>query len=376
MSTSAEFHLTSYEKFRARGLEAYRGGDRNSARECLLKSAEHLFEAAAQSRGRLREVRARRARELMGLARDIDLQAGATLGGRSVESDGCVPGDDRASFAIAERPAVGFDDIAGLEEVKEELRLKIIYPFQHSETAARFGVQPGGGVLLYGPPGTGKTLLARAVAGETQCAFFTVKPSDILSKWVGEAEQNLQRLFAEARRSAPSVIFIDEIDALAPRRSEALSSVMARLVPQLLTELEGFSGRTEPILFLGATNAPWALDPAILRPGRFDERIYVGMPDRPAVRRILEIHLQGRPLAPDVDLEELADRLQGFSGADLRGVCRKAADDAFLTSIRGGQLRPVDRERLLRAAAETSPSVDAAMAQKYQGYRDRSEARR
>jgi len=274
-----------------------------------------------------------------------------------------------ARFALGERPSVTFDEIAGLDEVKEEIRLKITYPFQHRSTAERFGVQPGGGILLYGPPGTGKTLIARAIAGETQCAFFTVKPSDILSKWVGEAEQNFEALFDAARSEAPSIIFIDEIDALAPKRAETQSSVMARLVPQILAELEGFSDANAPILFLGATNEPWSLDPAILRPGRFDEKIYVGLPDQEAIRRMLEIHLRGRPVAPEVDLDELSGRLRGYSGADIRNLCRKAADEAFLASISTGQDEPIDQIGMITVLNDLKPSVDAESLERFRAYR-------
>ena len=369
---SLEFHLTHYERYRKEGLEAHRRGDPERARFCLLKSAEHLFSVAKASDGRLKEERARRASELVELANRVHTapKSGGG-GGRRKESDEAegqnAEGGER--FLIGERPEVTFDDIAGLEDVKDEVRLKIIEPFRHPERAAKYGIRAGGGILLYGPPGTGKTLLARAVAGETECAFFTVKPSEILSKWVGEAEQNMAALFEAARERSPSVIFIDEIEALAPRRTENRSSVMARLVPQILAELEGFSGKQGAILFLGATNEPWSLDPAILRPGRFDERIYVGLPDLPARERVLEIHLEERPLAEDLDLRRVAGLLEGFSGADIRNLCRKAADDAFRRAIASGEDAPIDQELLLENLAETAPSVRPEDLERFVRYR-------
>lgn len=371
---SLEFHLNHYERYRKEGLTALQGGDRPRARFCLLKSAEHLYEVAMKSDGRLKDERSRRADELLSMARGIPEEGGSNNAGErrspQGESDGASDGDDSGDrFLIGERPDVSFEDIAGLDEVKDEIRMKLIYPFLHPEAAERYAVRPGGGILLYGPPGTGKTLIARAVAGEVECAFFTVKPSEILSKWVGEAEKNMSALFDAARERGKSVIFIDEIDALAPSRAENRSTVMARLVPQILAELEGFSGKQHPILFIGATNEPWSLDPAILRPGRFDEKVYVGLPDPAARQRILEIHLEGRPLCEDIDLLRAAELLEGFSGADIRNVCRKAADDAFLRTIRSDADHPIDQVTLLSIIRETKPSVTPGALVRFEQYR-------
>ncbi len=371
-----EFHLTNYERYRKEGIDAHRRGDGERARFCLLKSAEHLFAVAKESQGRLKEERARRASELVELANRVKNGPTYSGGNRRKESEdsGGETTEDGERFLIGERPGVTFSDIAGLQDVKDEVRLKIIYPFQHPEKAAKYGIQAGGGILLYGPPGTGKTLLARAVAGETDCAFFTVKPSEILSKWVGEAEQNMAQLFASARERSPSIIFIDEIEALAPRRTENRSSVMARLVPQILAELEGFGGKEGAVLFLGATNEPWSLDPAILRPGRFDERVYVGLPDLEARKKVLEIHLADRPISEDVDLDRLAGLLEGHSGADIRNLCRKAADDAFQRAISDGEDAPIDQQLLLENLQETEPSVRSDDLQRFVNYRKEAEA--
>ena len=156
--------------------------------------------------------------------------------------------------------------MAGLDGVKQDIRLKMIYPFEHADLAAKFDIRPGGGVLLYGPPGTGKTMLAKATAGEIDAAFFRISPADILSKWVGEAEQNIKKLFDAAAAEKRSIIFIDEIEALVPARRDEGSSVMQRVVPQILQGMEGFDKKSgQPILFMGATNCPWQLDPAVLR---------------------------------------------------------------------------------------------------------------
>jgi transitional endoplasmic reticulum ATPase len=279
---------------------------------------------------------------------------------------------EETPWLVAERPRTRFADVAGLEDVKEQIRLKLIYPFTHPEEADKFGVRRGGGILLYGPPGTGKTLIARAVAGEVDAAFFTVKPSEIMSKWVGEAEQNVERLFETARGQARSVIFLDEVEALVPRRRSSRSTVMQRVVPQFLAELEGFDRHEDEgaLLFVGATNEPWSLDPAVMRPGRFDEKIYVPLPGPEARRRILELNLKDRPLAPDSDLDALAERLEGYSGADVVNICRKACAIPFLEAVEEGVERDVlwaDFEAVLE---EVRPSVAAKDLKRFEEFRE------
>src|SRR5262249_11611771 len=187
--------------------------------------------------------------------------------------------EDRAADAndwiVREKGSSRFGDMGGVEDVKQEIRLKMIYPFTHPELANHYGVSVGGGVLLFGPPGTGKTMIAKAVAGEIEATMFVVSPAQLLSKWVGEAEQNVKKLFDAAEGVWGSIFFIEEIEAMVPRRRDSHSTVMPRVVPQILQELEGFDrAASRSLLFMGATNEPWALDPAIMRPGRFDAKIY------------------------------------------------------------------------------------------------------
>lgn len=287
--------------------------------------------------------------------------------------------DEAKDFIPVERPTLSFSDIAGLEDVKEDIRLKMIYPFSHPEAAAKYKIRRGGGILLWGPPGTGKTMMARAVAGEIDAAFFTVKPSEIMSKWVGDSEQNIEALFKTARSHERSIIFIDEIEALIPsRRGESGSPIMKRLVPQILAELEGFGTSDEnPLLFIGATNEPWSLDPAVLRPGRFDEKVYVGLPDKDARRKILELNLKGRPLADDVNLDVLAEKTVSYSGADVKNICEKAAADCFLKAVKGHEgegpvedIPPITLNDMLTAIREARPSVTAEDLEKFIEYRD------
>src|SRR5688572_8296792 len=282
----------------------------------------------------LKEARRSTANKLLELAKDCDRAKAenrkrpgiSRKGGGDEKSSEGEGGSSADQWIVKEKPNLKFDDVAGLDNVKEDIRLKMVYPFQHPELAKKFGIRGGGGVLLYGPPGTGKTMLAKATAGEIEATFFRVSPAEMLSKWVGEAEQNIKKLFDAAAAEKRSVIFIDEIEALVPARRDEGSSVMQRVVPQILQGVEGFDKKAgRPILLMGATNVPWQLDPAILRPGRFDEKVYIPLPDLPARRAMLDMYLGKRPVADDVDLDALAAKLDSYSGADIRYLCDRSA---------------------------------------------------
>jgi transitional endoplasmic reticulum ATPase len=288
---------------------------------------------------------------------------GQTEASEESESDG--GGADK--WIVKEKPKLRFDDVAGLDDVKEDIRLRMIYPFEHPELAEKFGISPGGGVLLYGPPGTGKTMLAKATAGEIDATFFRISAADVLSKWVGEAEQNLKKLFDAAANEERAIIFIDEIESLIPARRDEGSSVMQRVVPQILQGMEGFDEKAKsPILFMGATNVPWQLDPAVLRPGRFDEKVYIPLPDFPARRKMLDIYLSKRPLADDIDLDAVARQLDGYSGADIKYICDRAAVIPFLKSVASGEAGEITAVVLADAVAETRPSVTAEQLRRFE----------
>ncbi len=224
----------------------------------------------------------------------------------------------------AETPKVGWSDVGGLKDVIQKLREMVELPLRKPETFERLGISPPKGILLYGPPGCGKTLLAKAAARESEANFISVKGPELLSKWVGESEKAVREVFRKARQAAPCVIFFDEIDALAPRRSLSESSrVTERVVAQLLTELDGIE-ELKGVVVIAATNRPDLLDPALLRPGRFDRLVYVPPPDEEARLEILKIHTRSMPLADGVDLRELARRTEGCTGADLRAICVEA----------------------------------------------------
>jgi transitional endoplasmic reticulum ATPase len=366
-----------FERFRQKGLDARRAMQWDQARLYLLEAARTMTELARDAQGEeLRSGRQDIAARLLELAKDCDVakkenrrtpvaSSAKGRGETASESEGKETSADQ--WIVKEKPKLRFDDVAGLDDVKEDIRLKMIYPFQHPELAEKFGIRPGGGVLLYGPPGTGKTMLAKATAGEIEATFFKISAAEVLSKWVGEAEQNLKKLFEAAAEEERAIIFIDEIESLVPARRDEGSSVMQRVVPQILQGMEGFDERdVSPILFMGATNVPWQLDPAVLRPGRFDEKVYIPLPDLAARRKMLDIYLCKRPLSDDVDLDALARRLEGFSGADIKYVCDRAAVIPFLRSVASGEEGEITHAVVEDAMADTRPSVTAEMLRRFE----------
>ncbi len=264
---------------------------------------------------------------------------------------------DGADIVSAERPPVTFDDVGGLEAVKEQIRLTIIYPFQRPELYAAYGKKVGGGILMYGPPGCGKTLLARATAGEVRAEFIYVGIDDVLDMYHGESERKLHAIFETARRKAPSVLFFDEIEAVGGKRVDMRQHFLRTLVNQFLAEMDGMEGDNERMLIIGATNAPWFVDGALMRPGRFDRVVFVTPPDYEARLAILRIHLRGKPAA-DPDLPRLARGTEGYSGADLMGIVEKATEAALQDALRSGEVRPITTADLLEALRQMRPTVD------------------
>ncbi|MBW3535224.1 MAG: CDC48 family AAA ATPase [Gemmatimonadetes bacterium] len=261
-------------------------------------------------------------------------------------------------------PDVHWDDVGGLDDAKRALTEGVEMPLKHPEAFRRLGIRPARGFLLFGPPGTGKTLLAKAVAREAESNFIATKSSDLLSKWYGQSEQQITRLFQRARTVAPTVIFIDELDSLAPQRGGGRdeSNVTERVVNTLLAEMDGLEA-LEGVVVIAATNRPTLLDPALLRPGRFDELVYVPVPSRDGRRRILAIHTQDMPVADDVSLDTLADRTERFTGADLEDLVRRAGMHALREDV---EVERVPMRLFEVALDETRPSVTAEMEKEYE----------
>ena len=265
---------------------------------------------------------------------------------------------------MVQAPTVGWSDIGGLGDAQEKLREGVELPLRNPQAFHRLGIRPAKGFLLYGPPGTGKTLLAKAVAKEAEANFISIKSSDLLSKWFGESEQQISRLFARARQVAPCVVFIDEIDSLVPARGSSgmEPQVTARVVNTILAEMDGME-ELQSIVVIGATNRPALVDPALLRPGRFDELVYVGTPDGAGREHILKIHTRDMPLDEDVDLAAIAKKTGSFTGADLEDVVRRAG----LVAIRreGEGVETVSRADFAEALKDSRATVTPKMEAEY-----------
>ena len=230
---------------------------------------------------------------------------------------------------LIEKPNVKWEDIGALEEAKQELKEAVEWPLKFGKVFEHMNAKPPKGILLYGPPGTGKTMLAKAVATESEANFIAVKGPEFLNKWVGESEKAVRETFRKARQASPCVIFMDEIDSIAPERGSGNgdSNVTERVISQMLTEMDGLESLNN-VVVIAATNRPDIMDPALLRPGRFDKSIYIGPPDKDSRRSIFGIHTKGRPLADDVDLDDLAERTDGCTGADIAAICNEAVMNA------------------------------------------------
>ncbi|MEM4594240.1 MAG: AAA family ATPase, partial [Zestosphaera sp.] len=262
-----------------------------------------------------------------------------------------------------EVPEVRWSDIGGLEDVKQELRETVEWPLKNPASYERLGVEPPRGILLYGPPGCGKTLLAKAVATESGANFIAIKGPEILSKWVGESEKAIREIFRKARQVAPAIIFFDEIDSIAPARGfRTDAGVTDRIVNQLLAEMDGIQ-TLKNVVVIAATNRADMLDPALLRPGRFDRIIFVPPPDRRSRLQILRVHVRKVPLAEDVDLEKLADMTEGYSGADLEALVREAVMLALREKF---EPRPMSMKYFLQAMKSIKPSLTKDMLETYQ----------
>jgi transitional endoplasmic reticulum ATPase len=272
--------------------------------------------------------------------------------------------DDKPAFSRGS--TLTFADVAGLAEIKETLMQRVVLPFRFPDKLAKYGLKSGGGMLLYGPPGTGKTLLARAVAGELKLPFYLIKSSEILSQYYGQSTKNLAELFEQARNeSNGACIFFDEIDSIAKKRTDDTHGATLQVLTQLLQELDGVSGRSEKLVFLAATNTPWTLDEAILRPPRFCEKCYIPLPDEPARLAMFEIGLKNCPVDSDLDFNNLASESAGLSGADIINICERAKLIPFTEAIQTGIDRPVNKNDFKKATQNIKPSVNKELLKKY-----------
>jgi SpoVK/Ycf46/Vps4 family AAA+-type ATPase len=306
----------------------------------------------------------RRAVELDKSVADVELASQLGINAKESESE-VVEGKVRAAWGEdeptsgereIERPKITFKDIGGMEKVKEEIRLKIIHPLTHPDLYKAYGKAIGGGILMYGPPGCGKTYLARATAGEIKASFIAVGINDVLDMWIGRSERNLHELFEQARNHTPCVLFFDEVDALGASRGDMRQHAGRQLINQFLSEMDGVKTSNEGVLILAATNAPWHLDSAFRRPGRFDRILFVPPPDTQARAAILRLQCRGKPIE-EIDYDHAAKKTDHFSGADLKAVVDVAIERKLQKAMKAGVPKPLATKDILSAAATLKPTT-------------------
>jgi transitional endoplasmic reticulum ATPase len=262
--------------------------------------------------------------------------------------------DDNSFFM--EKPGIKFSDVGGMQRIKDEISMKIIQPIKNPDLYKAFGKKIGGGILLYGPPGCGKTFIAKATAGEIEAKFINIGLHDILDMWVGNSEKNLHSIFEMARRNTPCVLFFDEVDAMGASRADLKQSGMRHVINQFLAELDGVESDNEGVLILAATNAPWSVDSAFRRPGRFDRIIFVEPPDEKAREEILHSMLEGKP-AGEIDTKKIAEAAKEYSGADIKAVIDIAVEEKLRESMSKGSLQPLTTKDLLKAIKQHRPTT-------------------
>jgi len=343
------------ERFQRSAVIAGNNGRIKESRRMYLSAAREFLRLAADLESSMQDVWLKRADKMEAAARDI-----CDIDNREAVSE--FPEEKVNADSLT------LDDVAGLADVKQAVMTRIIYPFQHPEVSRRFHKDPGGGILMFGPPGVGKTMIAKAVAGEIGAGFFSVGCSDIFSKYVGETEKNMRKVFAQTAECERAVLFLDEVEALLGRRGNERSPVLDRLVPEFLSLTDGVGRGDRKLLLLAATNRPWDIDVAALREGRFGQLIYVGLPDRIARRFILQQNLVDVPVSDNMSLDELADSLTGYSGADIAGLCREATDYPYLREIENGEPQILTMDDFEKAMATARPSVTESMLEEYKKF--------
>lgn len=320
------------------GLELFKKGHLRDAYPLLLEVLEHDQDVAVE-------------RAIHEIEKEIDKE-GPSIGFGSARSDA-----ERVLQELTEKRGdrITFADVAGMDAVKEAIRMDILYPLQNPELAKQYKLKVGGGILMYGPPGCGKTYIAKATAGELNATFIPVSIHEIISGFTGEGERALHNFFEAARRQAPSVLFFDELDAVGASRSR-LGGTMRTLVNQFLTELDGVGTDNNKVLVIGATNLPWEVDDALRRPGRFDKVLFITPPDQSARKRMFELDLKDKP-AESIDYSVLAGSTEGFSAADIKKVSEDTSDKAFRQALKTNQVVSITTQDILNAVGQSRPTT-------------------
>jgi len=332
------------------------------------KAAEFGLILAEQSEGKIALRYVEDAFELLDIAETLKEKASTQITEKPKRfqlENGSIESNDKVPWLLREKPTEKLDDVAGLDEVKTELKEKVVYPFMHPELFDRFKLKAGGGILMYGPPGNGKTFIARAIAGEMDAAFYNVNASQIKDKYVGETEKNLQKLFDDARKEPKVVIFLDEVDHLLAKRGNRKIGTVA----QFLALADGIEKNTNCMLLLAATNKPWMIDEAVIRPGRLGTHIYVGPPDENARKSILQYNLKGVPLDQGFSFDDIAAATQDYSGADITELCEKAKRIAMNRQLASGNSEVVTQDDFSEALKKIRPSITKEMIQQFEDWK-------
>ncbi len=356
----------TYDLYMKKAKQAKENGNLSLAKRNFLLASQTMMEMAKQSEGKLKEIRMDRARRLVKLTENIDKKPEKIekkSSGENSEED-----EEVKKWQTAQIPNITFADVAGLDEVKKSITIRMINPVKYPDKYKMYGKKSGGGVLLYGPPGTGKTMIAKAIANEVGAKFYAVKGSDIVSKWVGESEKNINSLFEEANKQDRAIIFIDEMDNLLGSRG--VDTHNDKRVNEFLQQIDGFAGRNQNLLLLGATNRPWDIDSAATRSGRFSEKIYLPLPDAPARRFMIDKNMKNVPVSKDFDIDKIVEQTDGYSGADLEELCDRAKDEPLLKAIATDSVVDVTNEDFDKILEKMPPSVTPKEIERFEKYNE------
>ena len=362
--------VEAYKSFYEQGREKLATGDYSGAREAFLKAAELANKISISSTSyEVRMEYHNAAVKLLDTAKN-----GCKPAPKKVPTSPQKKEEEAPEVQPEGKSGITFADVAGLEDVKEQIRYKVIEPLKNPELAAMYKIEPGAKILLYGPPGTGKTFIARAIAGEVDAEFYAVNCQDLISKYMGDSSKKLDELFETAQKNERAIIFFDEFDSVASRRGDGADGVdaeMARFVATFLTKVDGFkkSDTNKMLLLIAATNRPWALDPAMLRGGRFDTHIYVGVPDQAAREFLVNKVLQGLPMDSDVDLVKLAAVLAGYGGGDITAICGKIKLNAYMRSLKAGTPQNISRDDCNSVLLSSHNMITAEELAKFEKFR-------
>lgn len=365
----ANFNLDKKKEHEALAEKALKAKQYAKAMFHTAEAARFTYALADACDGKLKAAYESNATDLVQIAEQLKAKAQAPASGPKNEGGDANPGDEKCRV---ERPKVRLDDVAGMQKVKDQIRLRLIEPLKRADEAKKHGLKVGGGILLYGPPGTGKTFIAKAVAGELDLPFYAITSADVFGKYVGESENNIRNLFREARKNPLSVIFIDELETIFRKRTDSIHETTQKVITVILQELDGVNDRQNPIMLLGATNTPWMIDEAFLRTGRFDVMAYVGLPDAEARKKIVQNTFKdvAYPVAPET-IEYLVANTEGYSGADMKGVAQKVKQLAFDSGATS-----YAKELAEKALSDSSPSCTSETAAKIEEWEKANEIKR